>query len=164
MIIKNKRGQSATDLAIIVIVIFFIAFLGLIFAKIFDGINGGFQASNIDATSKASFATSTSNFISGWDIAIVVALGFAYMGLFFTTREIPVNPMYFFINLFFIVLALLFGAIMSNAFDMTNTADFVTERAAMPATVFIMGHLLEFAVLAAVIIMIGLFAKPSGAQ
>lgn len=136
------------------------AFFGVLISKVWGSINDGIQATNIDATSKAASSSAASTFPSGFDIAIVVALGLGYIGLFITTRNIQTNPMFFFINIFFLVLVLGFAAIFSNVFEATNTNDFAVTRAAMPGTVFVMGHLLEFAVLAVVIIIVGLFAKP----
>jgi hypothetical protein len=156
----HTKGQSALDLIVVVLVLFVIAFLGVLASKIWSSIDSGIQGTNIDATSKAASAGVATNMPSGFDIGIVVALGIAYIGLFITSRSIQTNPMFFFINVFFIMLALGFGAIMSNVFEATNTNDFALTRAAMPGTVFIMGHLLEFAILAVVIILIGLFAKP----
>jgi len=159
---SSKKGQSGEDIIILVVMIFFIALFGLLMVLVWNHIDTGIQATGIDATAKAASSSVNTNLPSGFDIAIVIALALGYMGLFITSANIPVNPIYFFLNLFFIILSLGFGAIMSNVFDATNTNDFALSRASMPATVFVLGHLLEFTVLAAIIVLIGLFAKPFG--
>lgn len=161
----NKKGQSALDLVVFLVVLFVIAFLGIIVAKVWGGINTGLQAKSSDIGAAAATASSDANtgFQRGFDMAMAIGIGLMYIGLFITSRYIGTDPMWFFINIIFLVLALSFAAILGNVYDTaTNNATFVTERAAMPAMVFIASHMLEFAIGAFAMILLGLFAKPSG--
>lgn len=159
-----KRGQAESDLVVFLAVIFIVAILGLVFVKGFGGINTGFQAVNSTIGAPAAQASSqaSSGFSAGFNAAMVVAIGIMYIGLFITSRQIGTEPMWFFINVFLLVLALGLAAILANAWDQgTNNPNFVVERAAMPAMVFIGNNLLLFGIGAFAIILIGLFAKPN---
>lgn len=160
-----RRGQTGPDLLTVFLVLATIAFLGLLAAKVWSDFNT--QAQNIDslpAASKTASASIATNLPAGLDIGIVVALGILSIGLFITSRFIGTHPVFFWFNVFLLLFVLGVGALTSNVFDQaTNTASFVTERAAMPATVWIMGHLLEVGIAEMAIILLGYFAKPEGA-
>jgi hypothetical protein len=161
-----SKGQAGLDIVTFIVIIFFLALLSLIAVKIWNGMNSNFQGNPaLPAASQAAAATTATNLPAGLDVAIVVALGLLYIGLFVTTSRIGTDPMFFFINVCLIVVVLGMGAIFGNVYDQgTNTADFVVERASMPASVYIASHLLEFSIGAAAIILIGLFAKPGGSK
>jgi hypothetical protein len=161
----NRRGQSETDLVVVIIVLFIIALLAVVSVKLMGGINTGLQAQSgvIGASAATASSNANSGLASGFDQGMVIALGLLYIGLFISSRNIAVEPMWFFLNIFLLLIALTLAAIFGNAFDKaTNNAQFVTERAAMPAMTFVAGHLLEFSIGALAIILIGLFAKPGG--
>lgn len=160
-----KRGQSGTDLIIAVVVIFVVALIGILGSFLWGSIDSGFQSQLTGSANAQALAASTNtntNMASGWNIALIVGLCVTYIGLFITTRYIETNPMFFFINVFVLLFCFIFAAILSNVFDTaTNRTEFVVQRAAQPAAVFVMNNLLAFAIIAGVIILIGLFAKPS---
>lgn len=161
----NKLGQSEGDMTVFIIIIFFILLIGFIIVKVFGGINTGLQSQSNTIGTAAATASSNANsgFCNGFNSAAVVAIVLLYIGLFITSRYIGVNPMFFFINLFLIIVALGLAAIFGNVFDTaTNNANFVVERACMPAATYVGSRLLEFGIGALAIILIGLFAKPGG--
>lgn len=161
----TKKGQSALDLVVFLVILFVIALLGIIVVKVWGGINTGLQAKSSDIGTAAATASSDSNtgFQRGFDMSMSIAIGIMYIGLFITSRYIGTDPMWFFINIFLLIIALSLAAILGNVYDTaTNNASFVTERAAMPGMVFIASHFLEFAIGAFAMILLGLFAKPSG--
>lgn len=158
-----SKGQVEFDLIVYIAVIFTILLFAFIMVKISGNINSGLQGTTINADAKAASSAASNGIANGFNTGIVVAIAILYIGLFITTRQIGTNPMFFFINLFLLIIALGLCAVLGNAFDTaTNNPNFVTERAAMPAVVFVGNHLLEFGIGAFAIIMIGLFAKPEG--
>lgn len=162
MNVFNKRGQAVSDLTVFLVILFVIAILGYIVVKVFGGVDTGIQTSpDIPAEAQLASSDSYNGFSRGFDSAMVVALGIMYMGLFVTSRNIGTEPMWFVLNIFLLMTALVLALVLGNALDQgTNTTDFLTERAAMPGMVFVGNHFLEFAIGAAAIMMIGLFAKP----
>jgi hypothetical protein len=84
-----------------------------------------------------------------------------YMGLFITSRNIGTDPIWFVLNVLLIMVALVLAVVLGNTLEQGfNTTQFVTERASMPALVYVGSHWLGFAIGAVAVIMIGLFAKP----
>lgn len=160
---KFNKGQAGLDVLSFVVILFFIAVLGLIAVKIWNGMDTTFQATDaLPAESKTASSQAALNIPAGIDFGIVVGLGLLYIGLYITTRNIGTNPEFFFINVCLILLVLGFSAILANAFDGTNISEFAIERASMPALVYIGSHLLEFSIGAIGIVLIGLFGKPGG--
>lgn len=160
---NNSKGQIAGDYVVALGIIFAILLIGFIFVKINGAINSGFQSQSSSIGNNASQASSNANtgLQRGFNVGIIVAVAFSYMGLFITSRLIGTNPMFFFINLFFLIIVLGIAAILGNVFnEATNNDNFVTERAAMPAATFIGEHLLLFGIGAFAIIAIGYFSKP----
>lgn len=163
----NTKGQSGYDLVIFIVVIFFIAMLGLIFVKMYGGINTGMQSQAAVIGSTAATASDDANtgLTNGFDTALILAIGLMYIGLFISSRYIGTHPMWLFINVFFLVIALGLAAVLGNAYDLgSNNPQFVTERAAMPGATFIADNLLLFGIGALAMICIGLFAKPGGGE
>jgi hypothetical protein len=160
-----KRGQSESDLVVFIAVIFIVLIIGVVVVKSFGGINTGLQAHSADIGVNAVTASTNAfvGFSAGFNAAAVIAIGIMYIGLFITSRYIGTEPMWFFINVFLLVLALGVAMLLANAWDAaTNNPSFVTERASMPALVFIGNNLLLFGIGAAAVILVGLFAKPFG--
>lgn len=161
----NRRGQSESDLAIFAVIIFIIMILGVVVLKSWNGIDAGMQskASIIGSTAATASSDAATGFGGGFNGAVIVAIGIMYMGLFVSSRHISTHPALFFINVVLVVASLSLSAIFANVFDQgTNTANFVTERAAMPALVFVGNNLLYFGIGALAMILLGLFAKPGG--
>lgn len=156
-----RKGQAGLDIVTFMVIIFFLALLSLIAVKVWNGMNSNFQGNAaLPAASQTAAAQTATNLPAGLDTAIVVAIAILYIGLFITTYRIGSDPMFFFINICLIIVVLGMAAIFGNAYDQgTNTADFVVERAQMPASVFITTHLLEFSIGAGAIVLIGLFSK-----
>lgn len=159
----NNKAQTEGDLAVFIIIIFFIILIGFIVVKVFGGVNTGLQNQNIGTVPAQASSDANTGFCNGFNSGVVVAIVFLYIGLFITSRYVGSNPMFLFINIFLLVIALGLAALFGNVFDAaTNNPNFVTERACMPAAVFVGNRLLEFAIGAVAIILIGLFAKPGG--
>lgn len=161
---SRKKGQAVADLTVFLVILFVIAILAYVTVKVFGGVNDGLQNSDgVDALAATASDDSYNGFAQGFDSAMVVALGIMYIGLFITSRNIGTEPLWFALNIFLLLTALTLALVLGNALDAgTNTTDFLTERAAMPGMVYVGNHFLEFAIGAAAVMLIGLFAKPDG--
>lgn len=158
---NSRKGQTGIDIVTFIVVMFFLILLGFLAVTIWLRIDNNIQvADGLPAVSKTASSVAADRIPAGVDFAIIVALGLLYMGLYITTKRIGSNPMFFFINVILIILVLGIAAIFGNVMEGTNTAELVTERAAVPGLIFVANHLLEFAIGAMAIILIGLFSKP----
>lgn len=155
----NKKGE---DIPTFVVVLFFIMIFALVLLKMWGGINTGFQANaNVPTLAKTATTDANTGFSNGFNDGIVVAIGILYMTLFITARLSSAEPMFFFINIVFLIIALIVAAVLGNVYEAgTNTNEFAVERAEVPAIVFVSQHILEFAIGAVAIILIGLYARP----
>ena len=161
----GKKGSSETDLVVFLVVIFCVAIIGIVVVKTFGGVNTGLQSQSatIGATAATASGNAFTGFSDGFNAAMVVAIAIMYIGLFVTSRNIGTEPLWFFVNVFLLVIGLVLAALMANAWDAaTNNPSFLTERAAMPAMVYIGNNLLLFGIGAVAVILVGLFAKPNG--
>lgn len=162
-----KRAQLGTDAILIVIVIFFLlAMLSFFAVKMFSAINTNVQATDaINAEAKAASANVNTKMPTALDVGFLVGLGILAILLFITSSLIGTNPVWFFINVFIILLLIGGAAIFSNLFsEGTNNATFVNERASMPGMTFVMDNLLLVIIVFVAIGFIGYFAKPFGGQ
>lgn len=160
-----KKGQAVSDLAVFLIILFVIALIAFIVVKVFGGVNDGFSSNSnlISIQAEEAASDSYNGFSSGFDSAYVVALGIMYIGLFITSRKIGTEPFWFVLNLFLIIAALLLAVVLGEGLEQGfNTTDFVNERADMPSIVYVNDNWLGFAIGAAAITLMGLFAKPEG--
>jgi len=159
----GRRGQAVSDLSVFLIILFVIAVLAYIVVKVFGGVNDGFQGNADIIPDDAETASSDAydGFSNGFNAAVVVALGVMYMGLFITSRKIGTEPIWFVINVFLLMAALILAVVLGNSLEQGfNTTEFVTERANMAALVYVGNHWLGFAIGAVAVIIVGLFAKP----
>lgn len=156
---KDKRGIA--DVLTVAIVLFVIAFLGIITYKIISGMNTEFQAStNINNESKAAYGTFTDNYADSFDEGIVLALSFAYIITLIFAYRVNTDPGYFFISLFVLIILIGITAVFGQIYELgTNNPDFVNERAAMPYLNYVLTHTFVLSIVAGILMFIVLFSK-----
>ena len=156
-----SKGQ--VDILTMVIVLFVIAFISIMGLKVLNTFNDTYQDinnSSASSQSKTALSSYTSNYASGLDQGITIALGFVFVLTLVFAGMINTNPAYFWIFLFILIIVLGVAAILPQVFDnATNNSDFSVERNQMPLTTWIATNLFQLAVAMAVFIMVVLFAK-----
>jgi hypothetical protein len=133
--------------------------------KVIGGMNTVFQSNQtgVNSSSQTFFANFVTKWGSSFDEGIALALGLCYIITLTTAYNIQTNPGYFWISLFFMFLILGIIAIFGQIFDLgTNNYQFITERASMPATTFIVTNGFAIGVAGALLLLMVLFAKVFG--
>jgi hypothetical protein len=156
-VIRNKRG--VVDVLTVALVLFVIAFVTILVLKILGAFTAELQNTDAVPESKTAATDSTAAFANGFDQAIVAALALSYIVLLILANQVGTNSGWFFLALIILLILLGVVAILSQVFDaVTNNNDFVTERAAMPATVWIMDNLLILSIIGGVLLLFALYS------
>lgn len=155
-----SKGQI--DVLTIGLVLFVIAFVGIIFITIMQAINTGVQSSGLVNASLTVSQDYTTNAASGWDQGIVVALAMSYILTLVFAFRINTNPGYFFIFLFVLIIVLGVISILPQVFDQaTSTGAFSTARISMPMTTWVGQNIFLISIALTVFLIVALFAKIS---
>lgn len=161
----NKKGAAATDL-IVLMVVLFVAIL------IFVGFIYGFNAVVSNLLNVKSPAGSPFNITSTTQQTLQVATGqmkdlqwvglslfFAMaIGIFISNYLVRANPVFFFVYILFTILAIVFSAYISNAYESIASGSVLsTQLQNWGATHFILMHLPIFITIIGIIGGIALF-------
>lgn len=156
----NKDKKGIADVLTIAIVLFVIAFLGIITYKIVGGINVEVQASTVNNESKAAYNNFSDNYADSFDEGMILALSFAYIITLIFAYRVNTDPGYFFISLFVLIILIGITAVFGQIYELgTNNPDFVNERAAMPYLNFVASHSFVLSIAAGALLFIVLFSK-----
>lgn len=156
------RSRGQVDILTTAIVIFVIAFLGLLTFLFTDGFSSalsGVSNSSTSSLSKEQLDVYNSNLYGGLDQGIVIALGLVFILTLVFAGRINTNPGFFFIFFFLLVIILATVSFLPQLFDGTNTVAFAEARASLPMSTFIASNLFQISVAMGVLVLLVLFSK-----
>lgn len=157
----SRKGQ--VDILTTGLVLFVIALVCLLGFKVVNTISTSYSAmdnTTAPASTKSTITNYSSSLGSGFDQGIVIAMGFIFVLTLIFASQINTNPGFFWIFLFILILVLATTAILAQVFEQgTNTADFATERAAMPMVTWVGTNIFGISAAMAVLLLVVIFAK-----
>ena len=156
------KTTGQVDILTTAIVIFVIAFLGLLTFLITDGFSdalAGVDNSSTSGLSKQQLTTYNNNPYSGLDQGLVIALGLVFVLTLVFAGRINTNPGFFFIFFFLLVIILATVSFLPQLFDGTNTVQFGDARAALPMSTFVASNLFQISGAMGVLVLLVLFSK-----
>lgn len=159
---KSKKGNIFLEGITILVVIFILILVAIMGHEIFNDVNNIVQEdSQISDSAKDHMQTSYTNYpkvIDGIFIFLLVGLWIAAVSFAFF---IETNPVFFIMSIILIIIVLIVGAIISNAYVEISQDEGLSNpvEIAMPISYFIMSNLVVTILVIVSSIAIALFAK-----
>ena len=159
---KNKKGNIFLEGITILVVIFVLVIISIMGHEIFKDVNDTIQSdSQVSDSAKEHMQDSYVNYpkiIDGIFIFLLVGLWIASVSFAFF---IETNPVFFVMSIILIIIVLIVGAIISNAYVEIANDDGLSQpvEIAMPMSYFVMSNLVYTILVIVASIGIGLFAK-----
>lgn len=159
-----KRGSFGLDILLFLILLFFVAVIGIALYPALTGINDIIQEdAEIPAQYKAVPDNFTTNYPLWLDEMFLLLFVLAALALWVTAWFIDVYPVFFVVAIIVLVFLTLGGMLLSNAFqDSFVDTDLASDAAAFTIIPFIMGNLGYITIVIGSVTAILLFSKLRG--
>jgi magnesium-transporting ATPase (P-type) len=156
----NKKAYIGDVLiwGVILLVLVVIAFL---FYNLLSSAADSTAGDTQNAQVHTSLTNSTLGWASGWDTAIVAALGFMFLASLVTAWIVGTDSLFFWITLIVTILCLIAMIAVNNiANTFIDDQQFAVVASNMPGTVFIIHNLFMIVLGGTLLLLVVLFAKP----
>jgi len=156
-----KKGNIFFEGITILVVVVVFVILAVVGNNVYDSVNTEIQADpDVSTEAKDMLGERTTEYpkiIDGMVVFLIVGLWIAAVAFAYF---IETSPLFFIISVILLVIVLVIGAILSNAFQELTTEEGLTDApTAFPMSYFIISHIVETLLVITISIAIALFAK-----